>query len=528
MRSLLMAMRLEPGRAIFGPTQTASDNLIAIVINGLVALYFWKTLKGELAADLEGNANFSDVRRLYRYLWVIYSLLMTIFGAQQILRFIFFVPTGLLGELGRETAVNGTALLLIGTPVWTVAWLAVQRSLARAEENESNLRLGILYVLALSGVITVLTTAAMIMQVLLSRLLGTQIAASAFVNRIGGPISIGVPLGAVWAYYGHWLNRHIESAAEPVRQAGMKRVVLYILSALGLGGGFIGAALLIKFMIDRLTGSYLFMDDTLRSSLASAISVILAWSPLWVVTWRTLQAGVEVAGDAGDHARRSLIRRGYLYLALFAGVIGGMISAVALVFQLIRTALTGQSESTFLATVLNDLQLLVLFVILLVYHLLVMRRDGRSTAAALAVKHGAFKVVVVDSGMGFGESVRAALAKVAPSIPVTVTTSRPRGKFNAMVLSGSHLLDAPAWVRLFGGTRIVVPEAAQGVLWAGGLAAGSVQKAALTVRQLAEGQAVRQRAASSGWMVVIYVAAALFGIEFILTLVALVVSSFVR
>ena len=528
MRTLLMAMSLEPGRAIFGPTQTASDNLIAIVINGLVALYFWQTLKGELASELEGNANFSDVRRLYRYLWVIYGLLMTIFGAQQILRFIFFVPAGLLGELGRETAVNGTALPLIGTPVWTVAWLAVQRSLVHVEENESNLRLGILYVLALSGVITVLTTAAMIMQVLLSRLLGTQMTVSTFVNRIGGPLSVGVPLGAVWAYYGHWLNRHIESAAEPVRQAGMKRVYLYILSALGLGGGFVGVALLLKFLIDRLAGSYLFMDDTLRSSLAAAISVILAWSPLWVVNWRTLQAGVDVPGDAGDHARRSLIRRGYLYLALFAGVIGGMISAVALVFQLLRTALTGQSESTYLATVLNNLQLLVLFVILAVYHLLVMRRDGRSTAAALAAKHGAFKVIVVDSGMGFGESVLAAFAKVAPNIPVTVTRSRPRGKFDAMVQSGNRLLDAPAWVRLFGGTRIVVPEPADRMLWAGGLAAGSMQKAALTVRQLAEGQAVRQRAAASGWMVVVYVAAALFGLELILTLVALVVSSFVR
>jgi hypothetical protein len=281
-------------------------------------------------------------------------------------------------------------------------------------------------------------------------------------------------------------------------------------------------------MIDRLTGSYLFMDDTLRSSLATAISVMLAWTPLWVITWRRLQAQVADEGDAGDHARRSVVRRGYLYLALFAGVIGGMVSAVALVFQLIRTALSGQSESTFLSTVLNDLQLLVLFALLLVYHLLVMRRDGRWTAAALALKHGAFRVLVVDSGVGFGDSVKAALAKVAPNIPVTVTAKRPRGNFDAMVLSGSHLLDAPVWVRLFTGTRIVVPDEAQGMLWAGGLAAGSIGKAALTVRQLAEGQGVRQRAAGSGWMVVVYVAAALFGIELILTLVALAVSSFVR
>jgi hypothetical protein len=527
MRTLLVALRLEPGRAIFGPTQTASDNLIAIVINGLVALYFWNTLRGEWTR-LEGNANFSDVRRLYRYLWVIYGLLMTIFGAQQVLRFIFYVPTGLLGELGRETAVNGLALLLIGTPVWLYAWMSVQRSLPQPEENESNLRLGILYILALSGVITVLTTAAITIQILVARLLGNQLAVSTFVDRIGGPISIGIPLGAVWAYYGHWLNRHIESAADPVRQAAMKRVYLYVLSALGLGGGFVGIALLIKFIIDRLTGSYLFMDDAVRSSLATAISVILAWLPLWLIAWRRLQADVAPEGDAGDHARRSVIRRGYLYLALFAGVIGGMISAVALVFQLIRTALTGQSEGTFLSTVLNDLQLLVLFAILLLYHLLVMRRDGRWTAAALARKHAAFRVVVVDSGGGFGDSVRAALGKVAPNVPVTVTTSRPRGKFDVMVLSGNQLLEAPAWVRLFSGTRVVVPEESHELLWAGGLPAASIQKAALTVRQLAEGQAVRQRAASSGWMVVVYVAAALFGMELILMLVGLVVSSFVR
>jgi hypothetical protein len=140
MRTLLMAMRLEPGRALFGPTQTASDNLIAIVINGLVALYFWQTLKGELAADLEGNANFSDVRRLYRYLWVIYGLLMTIFGAQQILRFIFFVPAGLLSSAAKPLSTARPCSS--SERLFDICGLAVQR-LARWRER-INLRLGIL------------------------------------------------------------------------------------------------------------------------------------------------------------------------------------------------------------------------------------------------------------------------------------------------------------------------------------------------------------------------------------------------
>jgi hypothetical protein len=346
------------------------------------------------------------------------------------------------------------------------------------------------------------------------------------VNKIGGPLSIGVPLGAVWAYYGHWLGRHIDSVAEPVRRAGMKRIYLYILSAVGLGGAFIGVAMLNQFIIEHFTGGLLVLQAALRTDLARAIGVIAAWLPLWLVTWRRLQSEAAAVGDAGDHARRSIVRRAYLYLALFAGVIGGMIFAAALVYELINTALTGRSGSTLLSTILTDLQLLVLFGILLAYHLGVMRRDGRSAAAALAGKQKAFKLLVVDSAGGFGQAVRAALGRVAPNVPVTVTTRQPRGRFDAMIVSGSRLLDAPAWVRLFRGARIVVPDEAGGLHWAGGIDADPIHRAALTARQLAEGQEVSRHARRSGWTVLVYIAAALFGLQMILMLLVLVISSF--
>lgn len=527
-RTLLQVMRLEPGRAIFGGNQTAPDNLIAIAINGLAALYFWNLLRSEWRS-LPSRNNFSDVRRLYRYVWVIYPLLMTIFGAQQILSYIFFVPSGVLGQLTRETLVNGIALLIIGTPLWVYAWGIVQRSVAEATpERESNLRLAILYLLALSGVITVLTAGATVLHILISAALGTQWTFADFTNRLGGPLSIGVPLGAIWAYYGTWLNRHIESIAEPVRQAGMKRVYYYILSALGLGGTFFGVALLIKFIIDLLTGGYLLLTDALRADVGRALGIIIAWLPLWLVTWRAVQAEAAAPGDAGDHARRSILRRAYLYLALFAGVIGGMISAVAFVYRLLNTALTGRTDPSFLPALLNDLQLVILFAILLLYHLVVMRRDGRTAAAALAAKQSAFRVLVVDSGAGFGDSVKQALAKVAPGVRVTVSARQPRGKFSLMVVSGSKAVGAPLWVRSFKGVRVVVLDESDRLLWAGGIAANAIQKAALAVRQLAEGQGVRQRTAGTGWMVAVYVAAALFGLELLTFLFTFVMSAFMR
>ena len=123
----------------------------------------------------------------------------------------------------------------------------------------------------------------------------------------------------------------------------------------------------------------------------------------------------------GDHARRSVLRKTYLYLVLFASVIGGMATAVGLVYQLIRVVLTGDTGSDFVNTVLNFIQLLFLFGVVLVYHLNVLRTDGASTADALAEKQSGYSVLIVDSGDGFVESVKAALMKLGSKVQVTVT-----------------------------------------------------------------------------------------------------------
>jgi len=501
--------------------QTVVDNLIAIVMNGIVAAYFWNILRAEWAT-LSDKENFAEVRRLYRYIWMLYGLLMTVFGAQQILRFIFSIPGDVLGELGREAAINGLALLFVGTPLWIYSWRVIQDSLADPAEMGSALRLGILYMLALGGVIAVITTASMVVNAIITWLLGADWTFQHFIQQIGGPISIGVPLGAVWAYYGYWLNRHIEAAGDGVRQASMKRLYNYILAFIGLVVSFVGVATLLNFIIDRLTGSDILMSDSTRGSLATSISSLIVGLPLWLVMWRPMQAQALAPGEMGDHARRSVLRKTYLYLALFASVIGGMATAVGLVYQLIRVVLTGDAGSSFLNDILNLTQLLFLFGVVLVYHLNVLRADGASTADALAEKQSAFNVLVVDSGDEFAQSVKAALMKFAPKAPVTVTTAseKPQGDFNAVVLNGSLAVDAPEWIRSFNGNRIIIQDEANGLVWTDDAA-----QAAQSVQQLAEGQEIRmQKTGRSPWIFIVYVFAALFGLMLLLLLVSLGIS----
>jgi len=525
-RGLLLAMNLDTYRALLGGSQTLADNAIAILMNGVVAAYFWTILRGEWR-NLPDRENFSDVRRLYRYIWVFYSLLMVVFGTQQLLRSLFYIPSDMLGDLGRETVANGVVLLLIGTPLWVYAWNIVQDSLVDPAEMRSTLRLVVLYLLALGGVITVLSAGGTLLDVLLRRLLGEAISSRDFVRQIGGPISIGVPLGVVWAYFGYWLRRHIEAAADPIRQAGMQRVYHYILSALGLGAAFIGVAMLLSFTIDTLTRPEIVWGGTLRPKLAAALATLAVGLPLWLAVWRPMQAQALDRSELGDHARQSIIRKAYLYLVLFVAVIGGMSTAVGLVFNLIKAVLTGSVDGNFLPSVLNLAQVLGLFAILLVYHLNVLRTDASFTAGALAAKQASFNVLVLDSGEGFGDSIKSALAKYAPGVPVIlqVGTAKPGGRFQALVLPGSLAVGSPEWVGSFKGSRVIVPDEGEGLIWAGGISKQAIPQAAQTIRQLAEGQQIRQQApGTSAWMVVVYLAAALFGLELLLVIVGIGIS----
>ncbi len=512
-------------RALLGGLQTWQDNLIAIFINGVVAFYFWTVLR-DAWKSLPEVENFADVRRLYRYLWLLYSLLMVIYGTQQILRFIFYipVPSYLLGEVGREMFVNGLTLLLVGTPLWVYTWSVCQEALSDPVERDSNLRLGVLYLLSLGGVIAVLSSAGTLLDVILRWALGAPMTGYEFLQQVGGPISLGVPLAGVWAYYGGWLSRQIRLEEEPTRRAGKKRLYYYILCALGLGATFIGIALVFSFVIDLLT-SNAFWGDSLRSRLAAAISTLAVGLPLWLMTWRPMQAEALAEGEFGEHARRSTIRRTYLYLALFVGVIGGMASAVGLVYQLVNALLSGDAPADFASSLLNAAQLLTLFSILLVYHLNSMRRDNARTDQTLDERQRGFPVLVIDPGNeAFVKAVKAALIKHAADVPLvvkSVSDSPETDEAKAVILPTSLALDPPEalrkWLQAFSGEKIVVGEAASGWVVSG----LSPEQAARYTRQVAEGEEIRLANTSATWNVVQTVAVIIIGVQILFFLFAI-------
>ncbi|MCB0120133.1 MAG: hypothetical protein KDD72_13965, partial [Anaerolineales bacterium] len=170
------------------------------------------------------------------------------------------------------------------------------------------------------------------------------------------------------------------------------------------------------------------------------------------------------------------------------------------------------------------------FVVVLLYHLSALRKDGVSRKDALVEKQTQFRVLVFDHNGTFGESVRAVFKKRAPDVPVrilNVKESIPGDvQADAVVLSGSMAVNTPetveAWIRSFNGNKLVVSDEAAGVFWM-----NDFEQAADSAKTLAEGQDLRPQSSkrtSSIWTYVAYVFAGLFACQLLFILLGLGIS----
>lgn len=531
-RSLVEVAGLRATSALVGSGQTITDNLIAILLNGVAAYYFFRVARRDWEL-LERRESYADVRRLYRFIWVLYSLVLTVWGVQQLIRYMFDSADGVLGLFVREIFANALALLLVGAPLWVYTWQLSQSSLDEPGERESNLRLAFLYLLTLVSALTVLSAAGVLIYNVLAQAFGAG--PPDFLQRVGTALSVLIPFGAVWLYYGRAYRLAIDDQDDPARQAALRRLYRYPLALAGLGLTFIGTSLLLTHLIQTAFATIV-PSTPLGSQLAAALATLIAGLPLWLVMWREVQAEVRAPGDEGAHARRSLVRRAYLYFVLFAAVIGSMTAAVWLVFQVI-SALLGDAPQSLAQELLEAAQLLLLFAAVAGYHWTVLRRDGASTADALTERHAAFPVLVLSPDEAFAAAVTGAIARQTPDMPVTVhaadqplAAERTDGT-EAVVLPAALALHPPEALRLwldgFDGHKVVIPQEVAGWVWSGQSPRPfdkGADQAALALRQLAEGEAIRPSGPLSPWMIVLYILAGLFALQFLLILLALLAS----
>jgi hypothetical protein len=538
-RAFLVALGQPAFRAMVGGGQSLSDNLVAIFLNVAVAAYFYTVLRADWRAAPLGDG-YPDTRRLYRYLWMLYGLAMLVFGVQQVVGYL--LESWQSAGVGmQQLLANGLALLVIGVLLWVFAWGRIQRSLIEPAEAQSLLRLVVLYILTFIGMGVTLVSAGFGLDALL-RLVFADI--SQVISGLAGllgefsmSLSLAIPFGFLWVYFGRILAAEMNALPDEPRRAELKRLYDYILSLAGLVATFVGLQMLIAFLLDVLLSQQVVWGSALRRNLAAALSTLVIGLPLWILAWRPTLREAAAEGEAGDRARRSMVRKGYLFLVLFASVLGIMFSAGVLLFQLLSAAL-GEPPQDLLLTSARMLALVLLFALALAYHWGALRGDNRIAERSLARRHAQFPVLVLAPDEGdFARIVVNALERDVAELPVAVhsySQGAPNETLSAAraVILPSELLARPSeamrvWLGGFEGARLVVPTPAVGWHWllSGGRPSNDLaRQAARLVRQLAEGEEIPQPRGASAWLVVVYILAGLFALEILMVLISLIVS----
>src|SRR5574338_136662 len=236
----------------FGGEGSLTDNLIAMLINAIAFAYFWMVMRDDWRADPTEN-HLADARRLYRYLWVVFGLTLSVVGVYNLLSFVFNLPGE--GIANNAVLISGAiSLLVVGLPLLVYHWNAVQSALTQEEERRSQLRLVVLYLISLSGVIGVMSAGGRVLNSLIRWATGEAATLAELLRDNSNELAAAIALGVMWWYFGRILRKEVSTLADQPRREGLARLYDYLLSLIGLAVTYAGLISLVELIAQILFG----------------------------------------------------------------------------------------------------------------------------------------------------------------------------------------------------------------------------------------------------------------------------------
>lgn len=481
--------------------------LVIVAFNAAAWYYARRYAAADHQAIPEQGAR-ATIHRIYRYLFVICGLALTASGVG-ILLVLILSPSSSAAGYWQNVLAEGLSNLLVGAPLWTVSWLAAQKAFASGgEEAESTLRKGYLYLVSLIGCLVSITAAGTILSHLMQRALGVPTRGAPLMAEIASPIAAIIVASVVWLYHGKTISADAASIPEGARQRGLRRLYFYLLASVGLAASLLGTFGLIRVMAAALGGAAF---APLRIDLSNSLAYLAAGLPLWLLPWIRMQRNSLGTDELGDEARSSLVRRIYLYVFVFIGVIGSLISGAGLINLMLRWMFGALPETPFMELVQNALGL-VLSGTTLAYHLLAILGDGKRQRVSRAEALSDFSVALIGPSSWTAELVTM-LRRMLPGMPIECSQAKQAKALlagaKAAVLP-STALAAESGLRkqldAFKGLRIVVPHDQPGWAWAGAPPRESIWKEAQDISPLLEmaalGEPPRAKRGLGAWGVV--------------------------
>jgi hypothetical protein len=332
----------------------------------------------------------ATIRRWCVYLLAWTGLLMLMLGTVALLTRLFELVSPSAGTLLVDSVewlaldvAGRSGSMLIGLLFWVAAWGWSTRQFEQPggphSERDSVLRKVYLYGILLMAVSwTVWNLGQMLYVALRSVLIPSEAGElwSSVQHDLGGKVAHVLVFGLAWAYHARALKREA-AVAEVGRQASIRWIYGYIVAFVGASTLAAGLAGLLSTVLDGFvqpgTSSSPFWWQEQISLYATLIVVGL---PVWLVPWLRLQREVGAA-----EARRSLVRRIYLFVALAGTVFTLLGTCVYVLYQLLRVLLGDRWTAGATSDLLAAVSAATVAGLFLAYHLQIFRRDA---ALALA------------------------------------------------------------------------------------------------------------------------------------------------
>ncbi len=498
-----------PSNARFIPVgKLLTDPAIAIVVLALLGLYHYRRIRDDARVVPEiGNA--AAVHRLYILTFSAIGLVLTAFSFAQLLRWVLFqIGASLL--VGDVTPSDELVRLVVGAVVWVVFWRAAQFRFNGPgdEERESALRKFYLYLAVAAGAIGSVLGLSFIFAEIMRRMFGLLAS-----GDLRNPLSVAFTSAVVWAYHYIVLRADTQRAPTLPRQAGIRRLYLYLVAAIGLAsvlGGLIAAG---NGVLRVLFGEPMSPDT--KELFAWAFAAIIAGLPVWLVPWLSVEQGALAAGTFGAEGRRSLARKIYLYFYLFLATMTVLVSAVFILSQILGIVMGGGIPNDLLSNLSQAIGFVLIAVCVWIYHGWALRTDGTIAYKERMERLSRMHIAVVDGQEGSqGCAIVNALKRELPTLQVDAVDSvgmEAKGEESAALgplrsaavilapwtTAGAQSAIAPAITQAMAASsarKLLIPFAAKGWEWVGVEHGGDealVQLAVRAVKQILEGEEIK-------------------------------------
>lgn len=498
--------------ALLGTGQTLTEWLATILLCSIAAAYFFHILQQD-ASRRTPDAAWKRVREGYRYNWLLFSLGLLLIGLQQTVQFILELPL-ISGAAERAALGNGLAFILIAAPLWVTFERAIQKSssdpVQRSEEVQLSFNSGIYLILSTGLLFCLAAVVSASLQALF------QNSTAQWLVDATLPLSIGIPLAAIWFTYQRSLRNVLSGSNKDPFRSRLKRTLYYSFAWIGLVAALAGFLFLINNLISLALQSTLVQlqawSAQTSQQIARSISAVAIGLPLWFYTWRKVSSEAKLDSEIGETARQARSYQLYLSAVVLIGLAGVIASTVWLVYQIARAILDGLLASSLLNSLAPAATLLV-FALLLAYHWKIQQGEQRQVARAHNRRYALFPVLILvpetlptdqTPPVDFGTTLAVALEREMPGLPIAMhvyTSGAPDETLSAAkaVIIPSRLLTRPPesislWLQGYNGAKLVIPEASRDWHWFGAdhNLAYLARRAARKIRVLAENSGSRR------------------------------------